>query len=148
LAISYDIDSRIANAVCIGLLPHEILAFIEYLKLQKESMENPLFLSIALADLSKSDVVNLNRKHIQIFLDIQRAMKTDDFIVKFPASQEVNLVDFAKSLKSLATSSAGLSQLCASQVQILNFLSEQLEMLKLKKDDLFNQVLIDTLSHR
>jgi alpha-amylase/alpha-mannosidase (GH57 family) len=127
------VDSRTTNAICISLRPREVVALERYLHERKRYTDNPLFLGIVLADLSKSVLIDMNRLHLKLFLKIQSAMKTDHFAWKVENQQPLDLVEFASELTALSTSSVVIAQLWESQNRIVNFLTKELEILNSKK---------------
>lgn len=57
-------------------------------------------------------------------------MKTDEYITTPKVRRALDLIEFQSKLTALATSSAGVSQLCSTQSRIIQFLGEQLAILK------------------
>lgn len=72
----------------------------------------------------------MNRQHNRAFFKIQAAMGTDDYFESSGVRGPLDLVKFTSKLTALATSSAGVTQLCSTQDRITRFLSEQLEKLE------------------
>jgi hypothetical protein len=62
-------------------------------------------------------------------------METDDYIKAPRARRALDLVEFTRKLTALATSSVGVTQLCSTQDRIVQFLWEQLELLKRRASD-------------
>lgn len=135
LAISHNTSSNTTYGVCIDLREREVAHLIDYLEREKRHAGNPLFAPIALARLYIRATITINRRHNKDFYDIQISMETDDYIKSPKVRQALNLIEFTRKLTALATSSAGVTQLCSTQDRIIQFLWEQLALFKRKASD-------------
>jgi hypothetical protein len=72
----------------------------------------------------------MNRIHNDDFFKIQYSMKTDYYIKPSKVASTLDLVEFTSRLTALSTSSVGVTQLCSTQDRIIQFLWEQLDLLK------------------
>jgi hypothetical protein len=130
LAISHNASSNTTYGVCIGLEEIETQDLLFYLQREGRHAVNPLFMPIALTQFYLRSTIIMNRVHNDNFFNIQYSMKTDYYLRPSRAVPEVDLVEFTRKLTALSTSSVGVTQLCTTQDRIVQFLFEQLDLLK------------------
>lgn len=147
LAIVHDGSSMTTYGVCMGLQLSEFDSLKRYLEGEPHFAERPLFVPIAIANLYIPTTTAMNDQHDNKFFDIQNRMKTTHFIRGPKTEKDVNLLEFASVLTSLGSSSAGVTQLCATQSRIVKFLEGQLS-LEMDVPGPYDKLILGTLRER
>ncbi|PVF91185.1 hypothetical protein CPB86DRAFT_394043 [Serendipita vermifera] len=128
LCIIHDWATQRTYALCMGLWEESIRELLDYLRTSKALSMHPLFVSIAIADLSSSDINTRNKLVQEDLEEVSIATKTDaPFYVPDEESAIHEDVDFVKltlQLTSLSSSCANLTALVSTELRVSTLSSE------------------------
>ncbi|PVF91183.1 hypothetical protein CPB86DRAFT_770930 [Serendipita vermifera] len=130
LCVVHDCVSQTTHAICMGMNPEEIHQFREYLVVSRAFSVHPLFVSIAIADLTSliagrridSDEAELNAIRVRIKTDIHIYVDKNTRITP----EEANFGEITLQLTSLSASSAALTSFLTTQLRVIDIIGGNL----------------------
>jgi hypothetical protein len=132
LAISHNISTSRTYGVLTDILESFFPSFISLLLKRKGCAGNPLLIPIITFENRVDANWALNLQHRSHLLEAQEGMKTNHYYGPTPArgTKEFDLVASMSRLTSLVTACAQVTQVCATQERVMQFLWEQLKLLE------------------